>query len=468
MPTARLESFDAKHLSASIRNMDTSNKHVFYTQGFDNKQEASSLEVDSCRSCGEPEPSDVVSLGPVPLASSLLREEQMQDGKMYPLSVFLCKKCTLLQLRQTVSNTILFSHHSYFSSSSQTTLESARTCCENIANQRRLDGQSFVIEIGSNDGYLLKNYLERGVPVLGIEPAGNIADYALKNHVPTMARFFNLALAKWLLGEGVKADVVHANNVIAQIADAREAFEAIATILKDDGIAVIEVPYVKALLDNCWFGTIHHEHIFYFSLTSINHLAESANLKVIDVERLAIHGGSLRVTLAHNGNPTIAVARLLENEKHWGVDKRETYEKLNSRIERLGDQLRHLLAFLTQRGRKLAAYGASAKGTIFMTVLGLGYEFEFVADNNIFKQGCLTPGAQLDIVDPSQLIEQSIDYTLLLVRDLKEEIIFQQLDYLKQGGAFIIPLPELTVVSFDKRTNSVVQTSVSALASETL
>lgn len=448
--------------------MDAKNGHIIYEPVFDHSQAADFLAVDRCRSCGEPEPNDVVSLGPVPLVNSLLKEEQREGGKMYPLSVFFCKKCTLLQLRQTVSSTILFIYYPCFSSTSRTTLESSLACCEKISRQKGLDGESFVIEIGSNDGYLLKNYLERGVPVLGIEPAGNIADYALKHRVPTLPRFFNLSLAKWLLGEGVKADVVHANNVITHITDARETFESIAIILKDDGIAVIEVPYVKALLDNCWFDTIYHEHIFYFSLTSINHLAESAKMKVIDVEQLAIHGGSLRITLAHNGDPTTAVAQLLENEKHWGVGKRETYDGLNSKIDRLGDQLRHLLAFLTQRGRKLAAYGASAEGTIFMTVLGLGYEFESVADNNIFKQGCLTPGAELDIVDPSQLIEQSIDYTLLLVRNLKEEIVFQHLDYLKKGGAFITPLPELNVVSFDKRTNSVVQTSVSALASESL
>lgn len=440
--------------------MNSKKGQISYAPALNESESADLVAVACCRGCGEPSTEDVVDLGSVPLANSLVSQGHAETTKTFPLSVFFCKKCTLTQLRQTVSPRALFSEYPYFSSFSDTMLESSRKLAIRVAEQLRLNSHSLVLEVGSNDGYLLKNYLQMGIPVLGIEPAKNIAEFAQAKGIPTLEEFFSLALAKTLSTEGKKADVLHGNNVIAHIPNVRENFEAISTILKDDGIAIIEVPYVKPLLDDCLFDTIYHEHFFYFSLTSIKFLANSAHLQVLDVEELAIHGGSLRITLGLAGKSSESVGKLLEREKQWGVGEVETYHQLNEKINHLGERLRKLLGQLKSQGKNLAAYGASAKGTTLLSVLDIGVELNFVADRNISKQGCLTPGTNLKILHPDALRDHSIDYALLLVWNCRHEIFDQQLDYLKQGGAFIVPLPELRIVSFDHTTNKIVESAV--------
>lgn len=440
--------------------MNSKKGQISYAPALNESKSADLVAVECCRGCGEPSTEDVVSLGNVPLANSLVSQGYLEATKTFPLSVFLCKKCTLTQLRQTVSPDALFSEYPYFSSFSDTMLESSRKLTIRVVEQQRLNSNSLVLEVGSNDGYLLKNYVQMGIPVLGIEPAKNIAKFAKAKGIPTLEEFFSLALAKKLSAEGKKADVLHGNNVIAHIPNVRENFEAIATVLKENGIAIIEVPYVKPLLDDCLFDTIYHEHFFYFSLTSIKFLASSAHLQVIDVEELTIHGGSLRITLGLAGNPSDAVGNLLEKEKQWGVSELATYHQLNDKISNLGERLRQLLSQLKLQGKSLAAYGASAKGTTLLSVLDIGSELNFVADRNISKQGCLTPGTNLEILHPDALRERSIDYALLLVWNCRYEIFDQQIDYLRQGGAFIVPLPELRIVHFDHAANKIVESAL--------
>lgn len=414
------------------------------------------VEVHGCRACGTEAPTDFLDLGRVPLANQLLIDSKRsrKDARV-PLSVFFCNNCYLVQLRQTVATTILFTEYPYFSSFSDTMLESARRLTDRVTAERKLDGSSLVIEIGSNDGYLLKNYKERGIPVLGIEPAANIAAVAERQGINTICGFFNLKLAGELASSGKKADVLHGNNVIAHIPNAVENFESIARVLKDDGCAIIEVPYIRPLLDNAEFDTIYHEHVFYFSLSALDYLARTAGLLILDVEELPIHGGSLRVTMGHKGERSTRVTELLKKEASWPVSSVSTYNRLPKKIESLKTQLRSLLESLRQSGKSLAAYGASAKGTTLLSVFDIGSFFSFVSDRSTAKQGCLTPGTHLKIHSPDKLLEGKIDFTLLLVWNFAEEVVEQQIDYMKSGGSFIVPFPKLSMASWNSSAERV-------------
>ena len=280
--------------------------------------------ITQCRICSNQDLQPVLSLGYTPLANSLLTKEQLaQPEKVYPLEVVYCPHCTLVQITETVDPAELFSNYLYFSSFSDTMIAHAAALTQDLVARQKLDEQSLVVEIASNDGYLLKNYVAQGIPVLGIEPAKNIARVANERGINTMAEFFNLELAHSLAGEGKKADIVHGNNVLAHVADLNGVVEGIAVILKENGLAVIEAPYVKDLLDHTEFDTIYHEHLCYFSLSSSDCLFRQQALYIVDVKRTPIHGGSLQIYISHQDAPSQAVQQLLKEEKDWGVDKLE-------------------------------------------------------------------------------------------------------------------------------------------------
>jgi SAM-dependent methyltransferase len=407
--------------------------------------------IFSCRSCGDSSTVGVLDLGSTPLANALLDDAGLTSAEpRFPLALVFCPACSLVQITETVPPEQLFRNYFYFSSYSETMLEHAAALAERLTTARQLGSGSLVVEAASNDGYLLKNYVARGVPVLGIEPAVNVAKLAVEDGIRTISEFFGDILAARLAREGKGADVFHANNVLAHVADLNGFVRGIAAILKPNGVAVIEAPYVRDMIDKLEFDTIYHEHLCYFSLTALDHLFRRHALRLVDAERITIHGGSLRifaVPAESAEQPTSRLGNLLDEEAKLGLRSEGYYRDFATRVWELRDALRAKLQELKAAGKRIAAYGASAKGSTLLNVFGVGREsLDFVVDRSPHKQGRYTPGTHLPIAPPERLIEQMPDYVLLLTWNFKDEILRQQQEYRRRGGRFIVPLPKVSVV----------------------
>jgi SAM-dependent methyltransferase len=406
----------------------------------------------ACRISGSTNLVPVLSLGALPLANALRTEAQLGESEpRYPLELVFAPESALLQLTLSVAPEQLFSDYVYFSSFSNGMVNSASALVDRLVRERRLGARSLALEIASNDGYLLQHYKQRDVPVLGIEPAANVARVAVAERgIPTRTEFFGLDLAHKLVAEGIRADVVHANNVLAHVPDLNGFVEGLRVVLKSDGVAVIEVPYLRDMLDRCEFDTIYHEHLSYFSLTSLQRLFARHALAIVDVERIPLHGGSLRVfvTAARPGRAAAStVAALLAEEVSWGVGEPAAYADFAGRVERLRADLRELLGRLKSDGKRIAAYGAAAKGSVLLNYCGIGADLlDYVVDRSTVKQGRYMPGVPLRIEAPERLLADRPDYVLLLAWNFADEIMAQQDDYRRRGGRFVIPVPAPRVV----------------------
>jgi SAM-dependent methyltransferase len=407
------------------------------------------VSVAACRSCADARLVKVLELGETPLADGLRRKEELAAPEpRYPLTVVVCEGCGLMQLRENVEPDELFCRdYPYFSSFSPALLRHSQANVEEQIARRRLGASSLVVELASNDGYLLQYYAKNDVPVLGIDPADGPARTAIERGIPTLNQYFTLELARELVARGQRADVIHANNVLAHVPDLNGFVAGIATLLKDDGVAVIECPHVLELIQHVEFDTIYHEHLCYFSVAALRPLFERHGLRLQDVRQLPIHGGSLRLYVGRGGSESTDVQRVLGLERAAQLDCVTGYRSFAQRVETLARDLRALLAALKGDGARIAAYGAAAKGATLINFVGIGPEtLDFVVDRNTHKHGRYMPGQALEILPTEALVERQPGYTLLLAWNFKDEIVEQQALYRERGGRFIVPVPKPVIV----------------------
>ena len=410
------------------------------------------MSVPTCRGCGADDLRSIVSLGQQPLANAFTVQPNPPGEHRYPLDMALCEDCALAQLTVTVPPAELFSDYAYFSSYSPTLGANAAELAGRLVEQRSLGPGDLAMEIGSNDGYLLQHYQERGVPVLGVDPACNVVEAARARGVPTECEAFGIDTAGKLAAQGHRATVLHANNVLAHVPDVNGVLAGSRRILADDGVMVVETPYVRDLVEHLEFDTIYHEHLFYYSVIALDRLFRRNGLRLDGIEHLPVHGGSLRVfgVVDDGANPPAKVQRFLDEERRLGIDRLAYFQDFGQRVDELRSELSDLLDNLRARGARLAGYGAAAKATVLLNAIGAEADtLEFVADQSPHKQGRHIPGVGTPIVEPATLLSEQPDYVLLLAWNFASDILEQQGAYRRAGGRFIMPVPEPRVIGPD-------------------
>jgi 2-polyprenyl-3-methyl-5-hydroxy-6-metoxy-1,4-benzoquinol methylase len=401
----------------------------------------------NCRLCSTPLHHVFCDLGSSPLSNSYLQADQLLAGEsFYPLTVYVCDNCLLVQLPEFEAPESIFSDYAYFSSYSESWLRHAAQYVEEASAEFDLGPQSLVTEVASNDGYLLKNFVARGVPVRGIEPAANVAAVAEANGVPTLVRFFGTALADELAGSGGQTDLLIANNVLAHVPDLNDFIRGMARLLRPSGVATVEFPHLLRLVEERQFDTIYHEHFSYFSLFTASEAFARHGLTVYDVRQLPTHGGSLRLYVSHKGArpETSRVQKVLQEENRAGLHQLPAYLAFDAAVRRVKrDVLRFLIA-AADDGKKVVGYGAPAKGNTLLNYCGARADLvSYTVDRSPHKQGRFLPGSRIPIHPPERIRETRPDYVLILPWNLREEIV-AQLEYIREwGGQAFVPIPTI-------------------------
>ena len=405
-----------------------------------------------CKYCNNSLEHIFIDLGEQPLCNnnipfSLVKTEE----EKYPLQTFICDSCFLVQVGHSISPKVIYDNYTYFSSYSAYWLNHIKKYCDNVTSRFNLTKNSFVVEIASNDGYLLKNFLGNHIPCLGIEPSLTVAEAAQKDGVPTLTEFFSAKISDKVKSDYGKADLIIANNVFAHVPEINDFTLGIKNLLKPNGVFTIEFPYLLELMKNSQFDTIYHEHFFYYSLYSVSKILAKQNLKIFDIEKLATHGGSLRLFVTHNKNTKYKVEKsvleLQNEEKKLGVNNLEFYKNFAKRIEEIKQIFITEINKIKKGNKKIAAYGAPGKGNTLLNYYGINKDIiDFTVDRNPIKQNTFLPGSKIPVYAPEKIAESKPDYVVILPWNLKDEIM-ESLKYIKQwGGKFIIPIPQFKII----------------------
>ncbi len=404
-----------------------------------------------CRFCNAKLNVTFANLGMSPLSNSFLEKSDLsKEEQVFPLHVFVCETCFLVQLEAYKSPEKIFKNYAYFSSYSETWMLHAKKYVNQITNRFDLNENSFVIEIASNDGYLLQNFQSQNIPCLGIEPAKNVAKVAKQKGIQTLVKFFGTNTANELVSKGIKSDLLLGNNVLAHVPDINDFVEGMKILLKQKGVITMEFPHLIQLINKNQFDTIYHEHFSYLSLFTVMKIFEQHKLKIFDVEELKTHGGSLRIYATHINNSTQIiherVKKLLEKEIEFGVGRIATYTNFQKQILKVKKQLLDFLNSLKKEKKKIVCYGAAAKGNTLLNYCNIGLDhIDYVVDRSLYKQGMYLPGTHIPIKSPDEIRNTKPDYLLILPWNLKEEIM-EQMNYIREwGGKFMIPIPEIEI-----------------------
>ncbi len=404
-----------------------------------------------CRFCGNQLKHEFVDLGMSPLCENYLTIDQINKMEpFYPLKVYVCDKCFLVQLEEYVGREEIFSEYAYFSSYSDSWLRHSEKYTDMMVKRFRYGNDSFVVELASNDGYLLQYFVDKGIPVLGIEPAKNVAETAIDKGVPTLVEFFGVECAYDMVENGRKADLIIGNNVLAQVPDVNDFVGGIKILLAEDGVVTIEFPHLKCLIEGNQLDTIYHEHFSYFSLLSAEAIFSSHGMEVFDVERLRSHGGSLRLFVKHTEDKSKKISErvkdLRQEETEAGFKDIEFYKEFGEHAKKTKRQLLEFLIKAKKKGKKVAGYGAPGKGNTLLNYCGIRTDFiDFTVDRNPYKHGKFLPGSHIPIFDVDMIQEAKPDYVFILPWNLKDEIMNQMSFIRDWGGKFAVPIPEVTI-----------------------
>jgi SAM-dependent methyltransferase len=404
-----------------------------------------------CRFCGTAFRHRVVDLGMSPLCESFLRADQLNEMEaFYPLNVWVCERCFLVQLEEYVTGEEIFSDYAYFSSFSDSWLAHAKRYVDQMVDQLELNSRNRVVEIASNDGYLLQFFVQRGIPALGVEPAANVAKVAESKGVPTVVRFFGVDAARDLLAAGYEADLILGNNVLAQVPDLNDFVGGLKILLAPSGVVTIEFPHLLRTIEGNQFDQVYHEHFSYFSLYAAERIFAAHGLPIFDVEELPTHGGSLRIYAGHSEDatkePTARLINLRVREADAGVATLGFYREFEARVRETKRKLLEFLIGAKREGKRVVGYGAPGKGNTLLNYCGIRTDFvEFTVDRSPHKHGKFLPGTHIPILAPDRLWDARPDYVLILPWNLKNEIIDQLAGIREWGGRFVVPIPEVTV-----------------------
>ena len=406
----------------------------------------------ACMSCGATLRYTFVDLGMSPLCESYVPAEKLNHMEpFYPLRVYVCERCFLVQLEEYVSPAEIFSEYAYFSSYAESWVEHMRRYADAITDRLRLGPSSYVVEVASNDGYLLQHFVKKGIPVLGIEPAANVAKVAIEKGVPTLVKFFGERTARELAASGRQPDLICGATVLAQVPDVNDFVTGLAVLLTPGGVVTIEFPHLMRLMADAQFDTIYHEHFSYFSFLAAERIFAAQGLVLYDVEELTTHGGSLRVYARHAADEakpiTARVRELRQREIDAGLTRLETYASFGERVKETKRKLLEFLIAAKRSGKTIAGYGAPGKGNTLLNYCGIRTDFiDFTVDRNEYKQGKFLPGTHIPIHGPDRIREAKPDYVLVLPWNFKDEIMKQMAHIREWGGKFVIPIPQVSVI----------------------